>query len=289
MNQVIVSEEVVVDKEMRNLPGKYNKFAGFAYWLLMQMKDEQLLSGDSYEGTCKMMNLLSSDIAAQVEFYERYFKESAVTARMMKDDIKKAAKAKKVTKEPKAKKEPKVKKQQVEITNNDVIAKLVECANSVMVNEPKVELPSVHVMEEKKKRGRKPAEKPIDEKPIDEKPNEKVLEAEVSVTGVVEKKRGRKAVDKSTEVSVTETETVVMEKKKRGRKVVDKSTEVSVVDKKLATPELPVEEEHEEEIVLNTVSVDGVDYFYDDHNRLYNSEHSVIGTFDPNSLTISIL
>jgi len=310
MNQV-VTEEVVVDKEMRTLPGKYSKFAGFAYWLLAQMADQQLLSGDAYDATCKMMNLLSGDIAAQIAFYERYFAEASVSAKIMKDDIKKAVKAKKepkVNKEPKAKKEKKEKKEQVEITNNDIIAKLVECANSVMVGQ--IEVPLIEPIEtslmEEKNRGKKAAN-PVEEVPQGEK-----------------KKRGRKAVNPVMDpvmepvmdpvmepvvVPVMEpvVDTEVVEKKKRGKKAmnpvvaegsVTESVEKKKRGRKAATPELVKEEvqkeevqdeDEEEDLILHSVSVDGVEYFYDEDNRLYNADHSIIGTFDPVSLSISIL
>jgi len=46
--------------------------------------------------------------------------------------------------------------------------------------------------------------------------------------------------------------------------------------------------DEENDIILNSVYVDDVEYFYDSNNLLYNSHHNVIGQFDPITLSISI-
>ena len=93
---------------VKTLPAKYNKFASFAYWLLGQMKDIQVLSANGYDETCEMMELLSNNIPKQVEFYERFIAEERVSKRLMKvemrtykPNIKKVLKMKRVKKEVK--------------------------------------------------------------------------------------------------------------------------------------------------------------------------------------------
>lgn len=73
---------------VKTLPAKYNKFSSFAYWLLGQMKDIQVLSANGYDETCEMMELLSNDIPKQVEFYERFLAEERLSKRLMKVEMK---------------------------------------------------------------------------------------------------------------------------------------------------------------------------------------------------------
>ena len=284
MNQV---NEVVVEKVMRTLPGKYSKFAGFAYWLLVQMKDNQILSGDAYDATCNMMNLLSGDLSQQIAFYERYLAEASVSSKLMKAEIKnrskpvnaKAKEPKANANEPKAKKSKKV--EQVSHTDDDILTQIVERANSVtVVDEPVLVLPI------KKKRVTKgetyssiiasaqllPREGSVMVGDIEQT----VEESKVEESKVVEKK---KRVKKEQPIRIS----VVDEQELEEKVVVEKKKRV----KKEKVPVVPIDE-LEEDIVLNAVSVDGIEYFYDADNRLYNSLHSVIGSFDPLSLAISI-
>ena len=314
MNQV-VTNNVIVEKEMRTLPGKYSKFAGFAYWLLAQMKDNQILSGDAYDATCNMMHLLSLDFTAQVEFYERYLAEASVSMKLMKTDIKNRLKPATTTKikkdkDPKEKKVKKQKKEQVNITNNDIIAKLVECANSVMVlQDLPLNQPNVVNQNEKNNESNiqiiNHVESPVDNdnnglSVVQEKEKKKRVKkdkVEGNVEGVVEEKEKKKRVKKD-KVEGNVEEGVVEEKEKKKRVKKDKVIEVlnlqhdnnkenEVLEE--LEQQLQQEEEEEEEVVLHSVLVDGLEYFYDAQNRLYNTHHSVIGTFDPISLSISIL
>ena len=292
MNQVIVTQEVVVEKEMRTLPGKYSKFAGFAYWLLTQMKDEQILSGDSYDATCKMMHLLSSDIAAQVAFYERYFAEASVSAKIMKADIKNRLKPAKVPKEKKEKKEKKPKKtEQINNTNNDIITQIVQRANSVdgSIGQLECHMPTEEAKEDVEKV---------------EPAKEDVEKVEPAKEDVEKKKRVRKSKEVVVDPASTDVKLEVVENKKRVRKskevVVDPASsdvKVEVVENKkrsladrrrnISTPILS--EEEEDEVTLHAVLIDMVEYYYDSKNQLYNAEHSVIGTFDPQSLSASFV
>jgi hypothetical protein len=289
MNQVVtdnvIVDNVIVEKEMRTLPGKYSKFAGFAYWLLAQMKHNQILSGDAYDATCNMMHLLSLDFTAQVEFYERYLAEASVSMKLMKTDIKNRLKPATTTKikkdkDPKEKKVKKEKKEQVNITNNDIIAKLVECANSVMVlqdlplNEPNV----------------------VNQNEKNNESNIQIInhvESQVDNNGLslVQEKEKKKRVKKE-KVEGNVEEGVVEEKEKKKRVKKEKVVEVlNLQDDNNKGIEVleELEQQEEDELVLHSVLVDGLEYFYDAQNRLYNTQHSVIGSFDPISLSISIL
>ena len=75
-------------KKKTILPVKYKKFAGFAYWLLGQMKDELALSADGYDNTCNMMHLLSRDVSSQIAFYKKFEAESKIYGRLMKVEAK---------------------------------------------------------------------------------------------------------------------------------------------------------------------------------------------------------
>ena len=282
MEQVVVTEQVVVDKVMRTLPGKYSKFAGFAYWLLAQMKDEQILSGDSYDATCKMMHLLSSDIAAQVAFYERYFAEASVSAKIMKADIKNRLKPAKVPKEKKEKKEKKPKKtEQINNTNNDIITQIVQRANSVdgSIGQLECHMPTEEAKEDVEKV--EPAKEDVEKKKRVRKSKEVVVDpasTDVKVEVVENKKRVRKSKEVVVDPASSDVKVEVVENKK-----------CSLADRRrnISTPILSEDEENE--ITLHAVLIDMVEYYYDSKNQLYNAEHSVIGTFDPKSLSASFV
>ena len=315
MNQVVtdnvIVDNVIVEKEMRTLPGKYSKFAGFAYWLLAQMKDNQILSGDAYDATCNMMHLLSLDFTAQVEFYERYLAEASVSMKLMKTDIKNRLKPATTTKikkdkDPKEKKVKKEKKEQVNITNNDIIAKLVECANSVMVlqdvplNEPNVvnqneknNESNIQIINHVESQVDNNGLSVVQEKEKKKRVKKEKVEGNVE-EGVVEEKEKKKRVKKE-KVEGNVEEGVVEEKEKKKRVKKEKVVEVlNLQDDNNKENEVLEEleqelQQEEEEVVLHSVLVDGLEYFYDPQNRLYNTQHSVIGSFDPISLSISIL
>jgi hypothetical protein len=129
-------------------------------------------------------------------------------------------------------------------------------------------------------------ESKVEESKVEES---KVEEAKVEESKVEEAKKKRVKKEQPIRISGVEEqlveEKVVVEKKKR----VKKDTVPAMVPAMVPTMVPTTDElEEEEDIVLNAVSIDGVDYFYDTNNRLYNSHHSVIGTFDPVSLAISI-
>jgi len=87
----VITNEVIIEKNPTKksiLPVKYKKFAGFAYWLLGQMKDELALSADGYDNTCNMMHLLSKDVSSQIAFYEKFEAESKIYGRLMKVEAK---------------------------------------------------------------------------------------------------------------------------------------------------------------------------------------------------------
>lgn len=88
MTDITNETTIEVKKIPHVLPAKYNKLAGFAYWLLGQMKDSLILSANGYDDTCDMMNLLSGDVALQMEFYEKFVAESTISGRLMKAEIK---------------------------------------------------------------------------------------------------------------------------------------------------------------------------------------------------------
>ena len=303
--------------EMRSLPAKYSKYAGFAYWLFGQMKDAQILSGDAYDATCNMMHLFG-DLTAQVAFYERFLDEATVSTRLMKAEIKNLKKSTQVKVQKKEKtektektekKEKKEKKERIFNTNSDIISQIVLRANSIdsplpIQNEAIVPVEEVLVSKDKKKRVKKTVV-PDAEVSLSKDKKKRVTKGEsyssiiascqqsilvgntVEETKVEETKKKRVKKEQPIRISGVEEqlveeleEKVVVEKKKRVKKDTVLATVPAMVP---ATDEL-----EEEDIVLNAVSIDGVDYFYDTNNRLYNSHHSVIGTFDPVSLAISI-
>ena len=187
---------------------------------------------------------------------------------------------------------------------------MVECANSVKVGEidipldEPIEIPVV-VEKEKKKRAKK-VSKTDEPKTGDDVVPVIVEEAGADVVPVIDKVEKKKRVKKEKDVSIivgeVEVPLVQEEKKKRVKKekveagqVVEKKKRVKKekvsnveVTQELKEEVKPETELEEEELVLHSVSVDDVEYYYDADNRLYDTNHSVIGTFDPESLTISI-
>jgi hypothetical protein len=108
---------------------------------------------------------------------------------------------------------------------------------------------------------------------------------------VVEEKEKKKRVKKE-KVEGNVEEGVVEEKEKKKRVKKEKVVEVlNLQDDNNKGIEVleELEQQEEDELVLHSVLVDGLEYFYDAQNRLYNTQHSVIGSFDPISLSISIL
>ena len=303
---VVVVENKDKDKVLRSLPAKYNKYAGFAYWLLKQMKEQQILSALAYDDTCSMMNLLSSDIPVQIAFYERFFSEIKVSALMLKRDIKDFKKGnKKGIKKDTNLGEKKVRKSKkgdiIMNTNNDIIAQIVMRANTLELEttlqptvvepttlqptlleptalEPIVQStllePTVVV---EKKRGRKKTVK-SEEKVVEEKVEEKVVKKRV------EKKK--KMVEEKVEEKVVE-EKVVKKRVEKKKKMVEKMEE-KMVEKMEEKMEEKVEEKIQGLHHFYSVSIDHREYFYDYNNRLYDLQHNHIGSFDPSTLSISI-
>ena len=160
---------------------------------------------------------------------------------------------------------------------------MVECANSVMVlqdvplNEPNV----------------------VNQNEKNNESNIQIInhvESQVDNNGlsVVQEKEKKKRVKKE-KVEGNVEEGVVEEKEKTTRVKKEKVVEVlNIQDDNNKENEVLEEleqelQQEEEEVVLHSVLVDGLEYFYDPQNRLYNTQHSVIGSFDPISLSISIL
>ena len=296
---VEVTNDHVKEKVMRTLPAKYNKFAGFAYWLLGQMKDAQILSANGYDDSCVMMNLLSSDIPVQIEFYEKFFTEATVSGRLMKAEMKaykdksskkdKKEKKDKVVKEKKENvvKEKKSKKvnNQVSNTNNDIISQIVMRANSVeTIEQPVIEQPVIEqtVIEQTV------IEQPVIEQPVIE---QTVIEQPVIEQPIVVEKKKRVKKDKVVIVEPTElpsaVEPTAVEKKKRVKKVKPDSDNLNhKISKKNKISN--IESNNSDELILNQVTIDDISYFYDSNNNLYNNDTLIIGSFDPISLSISI-
>ena len=88
-----------------------------------------------------------------------------------------------------------------------------------------------------------------------------------------------------------ENESKKIEPTEKKRKNVSKNEEKKSIKQKVQQKEkqenIP-ENNEENDIILKSVYVDDVEYFYDSNNLLYNSDHNVIGQFDPINLSISI-
>jgi len=274
MNVVVVENK---DKVIRTLPAKYNKYAGFAYWLLKQMKEQQILSALAYDDTCTMMNLLSSDIPLQIAFYERFFSEIKLSGLMMKRDIKDFKKGnKKEIKKERNLGEKNVRKSKkgdtIMNTNNDIIAQIVMRANTIELEvEPTVVEPIVlePTVVAEKKRGRKKTVK-MEEKVVEEKVvEEKVMEEKVVEEKVMEEKVVKKRVQKKKKMDGN------MDKK------MDKKMDGNMDGNNLQEN---IQGLHD----FYSVSIDNREYLYDYNNRLYDLQKNHIGSFDSSTLSISI-
>jgi len=317
---VVVVENKDKDKVLRSLPAKYNKYAGFAYWLLKQMKEQQILSALAYDDTCSMMNLLSSDIPVQIAFYERFFSEIKVSALMLKRDIKDFKKGnKKGIKKDTNLGEKKVRKSKkgdiIMNTNNDIIAQIVMRANTLELEttlQPTVVEPTTLQSTLLEPTALEPIVQSTLLEPTALEPI--VQSTLLEPTVVVEKKRGRKKTVKSEEKVVEEKveEKVVKKRVEKKKKMVEEKVEEKVVEEKVVKKrvekkkkmvekmeekmvekmEEKMEEKVEEKIQglhhFYSVSIDHREYFYDYNNRLYDLQHNHIGSFDPSTLSISI-
>jgi len=297
----IVNEPVVnvpTTKVMRSLPAKYNKFASFAFWLLREMKENAILSSVTYDNTCSMMHLLSGDIPLQIEFYERFFSEMKVSDRFMKSEIRsyKENNKNKKTKETKPKKSRNNKKNSNNTDNtDDIISLIVRKANGIddqpIVSDANNTETVVSVVEkvEKKKRVKKP------------KSEEPVLQSEVVESNTLENQTEEpvlqsEVVENQSEEPVLQSEVVenqTQEKVEKKKRVKKPKTDETVLQSEVVESVLQSEETNNNsgvEITLHAVTVDGVEYFYDSDNHLYNSSsYEIIGSIDIQSLSISIV
>ena len=131
------------------------------------------------------------------------------------------------------------------------------------------------------------SEKKKEKKPREKKSSKEKVQQNESV--------GMDVQEKETLENSKENESTKIEPTEKKRKNVSKNEEKKTIKQKVQQkekqeniPENIPENNEENDIILNSVYVDDVEYFYDSDNLLYNSDHNVIGQFDPIALSISI-
>jgi hypothetical protein len=332
-------------KNIRTLPGKYTKYATFAFWLSTYLRDNNLLSIEAYHETEKLLLFFSTDIQSQIDMYEKFFENSKTIQKDLQTQQQAFLKHSKKSLKPDEKKPKKSKKQLIN-TNNDIIAQIVLRANSIespdtpqsfIVSQDNDVIPydneeeegtSVVVEEEgtsvvvveKKKRVKKIKETDeLEEKKTEETSAKKEVEKakKAAEKAKKEEEKAKKAAEKAKkeeekakkeaekakkeeekEKKAAEKEKKEAEKAKKGAGKIKKEKETENIVNREPEAEknnnnsdlLPIQHlnpDDFDEITLQAIEIDDVEYFYDTDHHLYNSQHNIIGTFNPHTLQVS--
>jgi hypothetical protein len=298
VSNIVEVNGILIDKTIDNglslrmptLPGKYSKFETFGYWLFKLQRDSGILSEDDFQKSCELIHIFSLDVNSKIRLYEDYFIKSndiSKDIQLQNKDMFKKKKKDSKNKNPLEKKPKNTKNNDIiSNSNNDIISQIVMRANSIDGIIPQIVeqcvQESVQEPVEKKKRIRKVKDVPkVNEDKVDNMNEDKVDNMnEDKVDNVIEKKkRVRKVKDNSENKKELD-----VEKKKRVRKVKE-SKEKDNIENEVKNADM---EEKNDIITLNTVSIDDVEYFYDSENNLYNSNHDIIGLFNPDTLSVTI-
>ena len=237
-------------KQLKNLPAKYNKFAVFSFWLSEKIRES---SPEAADAIVNLANIRSRDIPTQIDFYEEFVSQEKIHAKALKTIITAKPKKEKLPKENKPRK-PRAKKDSgvEQVTNNDIISQIVSRANSVE-EEQQEQQEIVNLQEELDNYDYKPKEKVV------KQTKEKVLKEKV-----VKEKQPKEKVVK---------EKVVKEKAKPKEKVLKENLLVVEKEVQLDEDEHQEGDEDEEDIQLTLISNDR---YQDANGNFYDLEFNPI-------------
>lgn len=137
--QIPTSKEIPTQKEIekekekkprkKSLPVKYNQMLVFGYWMLGNMKSEELISNDVFESMMRKLHIFDGT-ELQIEFLDNFMHQFPEINKQWKKDVlpkekKEKKQASKETKEKKRPGRPRKEKKIVTVESMDIIAELV--------------------------------------------------------------------------------------------------------------------------------------------------------------------
>jgi len=288
-SKVASAPKVVKEKKPRTptLPAKFGKFIQFGYWFMKRINslDENVPAVD--EDLCVEQLNLFGDVESQQAFVQSFFDDSKDIAKTLrgiiqqkkKDEVK-AAKlaAKEQAKSEKAstkEKKPRAPRQKKEKTDDDAAVDVADAD-----------------ADKKKPRGRKPKAKVLSSE--DAFVNEMVQlangETDTIPTPVPSPAKDTKTKEVKTkepkEVKVKEVKTKEPKEVKTKEVKTKEPKEVKVKTKTKDSKTNP--SQNDEQTSVSVLNLHNKQYLIDDLNLVYDfHSHELIGTFNPNTLTIS--
>lgn len=245
---ITTTTTVVVDAKPKavrkpTLSAKYSKFLVANYSLIQLLQAKGLLTDESVETAYSEIKLFDS-IETQGEFYDAYLKNASASAKVMRKFV---TQRNKPPKAPRTKKPRKTKSEEEATATTEVVAAPVN---------PEV----------KEKKARKPRAKK-ETKVTDDASNDVVAELVSAANASIA----------TTPEASTDTTTVTAAPKK-ARKPRAKKEEKKVAE---VVPPLELQEEDEEEIHTQEITIGDATYLIDGENNLYSCDtHEQVGTFD---------
>jgi hypothetical protein len=137
--QIPTSKEIPTQKEIekvkekkprkKTLPVKYNQMLVFGYWMLGNMKSEELISNDVFGSMMRKLHMFDGT-ELQIEFLDNFMHQFPEINKQWKKDVlpkeqKERKQASKETKEKKRPGRPRKEKKIVTVESMDIIAELV--------------------------------------------------------------------------------------------------------------------------------------------------------------------
>lgn len=157
--QEIPTQEKVKKPRKRPLPVKYNQMLVFGYWMLSNMKSEELITSDVLESMMRKLHMFDGT-ELQIELLDDFIKQYPELNKELKKDVRSKAppkEKKQTSKETKEKKEkkrpgrPRKEKKIVTVESMDIIAELVaEARREEMAISPETEIEEESEGEEEK-------------------------------------------------------------------------------------------------------------------------------------------
>jgi hypothetical protein len=309
VNTPVENVEVVVATKAtkpKKLSAKYEKFLVFGYWLVEQLKQQNI---EVDESVIHQQLTMFSSVDEQTQYFEAFFEQLKASTKSMKAVIKEhnkpPAKAKKTKKEPTdkpvaAKKSNGRKKKTAEVINDkqeELVAELVAAAQTE-------ELPVENDDKPKPKYSRKPKAKPVAEEttqeplvvePTAEVVLETVIEAIKEPLADKPKKKTTKKESDPKETKPKETkakETKAKKTKKAEEPVKETFVEPSpVVEQHQETEQTDEDDEDDEaEIEVQKFEHKGLHYLRDyNSNNIYDHNTcELIGVYSTETDTITM-
>ena len=144
-------QEKANEKTSSTLPAKHFKNLSFGYWMIMKMKNDSLITDETFEVMMKDYLKVYSSVSEQITYYEAFDTDCKMVTKDLKKLIKDFHKPPKVKKEKKTKKvsddtdkpkkrgRPSKKNLQTEENDDDLVSRIVTAAfDNIDKSEPRV-------------------------------------------------------------------------------------------------------------------------------------------------------